>query len=540
VEEQNAESALGSLRRRVIAGALAGAVLAASVPVLASLYLSWNVALTAERGKLRHLAREAVARSERVFTTARDGLGRLQRPDSELCTDAHLAAMQAMTFSSPYLQEFAVIRDGQLVCTSWGRLATPATVGPPDYVSPTGFRVWYAWEAKAVAPGRRAIAVAQGSMQVLIDPAHLVDVVTDKPSLALLVFALPSRSVLSATSAAQAESLAASFDPAGIVLDDDRLVTYAASDLVPLAAAASAPRSELVDAWRSYALRLLPFGVLAALIMIGLVLWLANRRLSLRGELEAAIKGHEFEVHYQPIVSLETGRCLAAEALVRWRRADGTSVRPDLFIPLAEETGLIVPITAQVVRTVARELGGVLRANPDLRVSINLSAADIAAPSTRQLLAEALQAGGMRPSQLALEITERGAVDPRVSARAMAELRAAGHQIYIDDFGTGYSNLSYLETLHVDGIKIDKAFVDAVGADAATSGVIGHIIDMARSLRLAVVAEGVETGSQAEFLRARGVPMAQGWLYGKAVAVAEFKGLVARPRLGPSGVLTTA
>jgi sensor c-di-GMP phosphodiesterase-like protein len=122
----------------------------------------------------------------------------------------------------------------------------------------------------------------------------------------------------------------------------------------------------------------------------------------------------------------------------------------------------------------------------------------------------------------------------------MAELRAAGHQIYIDDFGTGYSNLSYLETLHVDGIKIDKSFVDAVGADAATSGVIGHIIDMARTLRLAVVAEGVETGAQADFLRARGVPLAQGWLYGKAVALAEFERLVARPSLAPPGVLTLA
>jgi sensor c-di-GMP phosphodiesterase-like protein len=139
---------------------------------------------------------------------------------------------------------------------------------------------------------------------------------------------------------------------------------------------------------------------------------------------------------------------------------------------------------------------------------------------------------------LALEITERGAIDPRVTGSAVAELRAAGHQIYIDDFGTGYSNLSYLETLHVDGIKIDKAFVDAVGADAATSGVIGHIIDMARTLHLAVVAEGVETGAQADFLRERGVPLAQGWLYGKAVARVEFERLVARTTLAPPALAT--
>jgi sensor c-di-GMP phosphodiesterase-like protein len=265
--------------------------------------------------------------------------------------------------------------------------------------------------------------------------------------------------------------------------------------------------------------------VVCSAIFVAIVVKLANRRLSMRTELQIALRRHEFTVHYQPIVSLENGACLGAEALLRWRRRDGSLMRPDLFIPAAEETGLIRPITVQIIESVADEMGALL-GERDLWISINIAPADLVDENAIALFEEALSRTGLPRSQISFEATESVRLNPDKACPMIARLRDAGHKVIIDDFGTGYSNLSYLQTLGVDGLKMDKSFVDAIGEGAATSPVVTHIAALAAALGLKTVAEGVETEAQADFLRAQGVAFAQGWLYAKAMPADEFHAFV--------------
>ena len=221
--------------------------------------------------------------------------------------------------------------------------------------------------------------------------------------------------------------------------------------------------------------------------------------------------------------AIRSGRWTGVEALVRWRRPEGELILPDLFIPLAEQNGLIVKLTQLVLERVCTDTAAFLRAHPDFHVGINVAPADYHAGGFLDSLQHALRQMGARESNLMLEVTERGLLDPVVARETTGLLRRHGFLLAIDDFGTGYSSLSYLESLELDYLKIDRSFIEAIGTDAPTSQVVQHIIAMARDLQLCMIAEGVESQAQADFLRARGVQFAQGWLFGKSIPFAEVR-----------------
>jgi len=197
-------------------------------------------------------------------------------------------------------------------------------------------------------------------------------------------------------------------------------------------------------------------------------------------------------------------------------------VRPDLFIPLAEQSGLILPITDQVVAAVVSDLQAMLSHDKQLHVAVNVCADDIRSGRILEVVYRALEGTGIASPQIWLEATERGFIDIDAACITLTKARQGGHRIAIDDFGTGYSSLSCLQGLPLDALKIDKSFIDTIGTEAATSSVTPHIIAMAKTLSLKVVAEGVETQAQADCLLALGVDYAQGWLYGKAMPAAQF------------------
>lgn len=286
------------------------------------------------------------------------------------------------------------------------------------------------------------------------------------------------------------------------------------------------------DATFAERLRALPWTWLLAGVASGLTLsaWLGLlmvRRLSPLGQLSDAVRRHQFIVAYQPIVDLATRRCIGAEALVRWKHQNRI-VRPDHFIPLAEHRGLIQAITDQVFDTVLLELGEFLQRYRELYVSINLSAPDLTSRRFLERLTPALAAAKIAPEQIRIEATERCFLDADAAKEVIQAFRDAGHPVYIDDFGTGYSSLSHLQNFQVDALKIDKSFVDTVGQDAASSSVASHIIDMALTLHVQVVAEGIEREEQACYLRKRGAQFGQGWLFSAPLTAPDFIRYVGR------------
>jgi len=259
-----------------------------------------------------------------------------------------------------------------------------------------------------------------------------------------------------------------------------------------------------------------------------------ERRLATASALHRALEREELIVHYQPVVDLSTGAMVSAEALLRWEHPDGHLVGPDEFIPLAEETGLIVPIGAWVLEQACMQLAQWQRTEPSMSVAVNLSVRQILAPDIAGLIEGVLQRTGVRPESLCLELTESVFMkDVDYFERTLAGLKALGVALSIDDFGTGYSSLSYLKRFPLDAVKVDRAFVDGLGTDPHDSSLVAAIVAMADALGLEVTAEGVETQDQLAQLKRLHCQRAQGFYLARPMPATAMQGLVAESRRWP-------
>jgi diguanylate cyclase (GGDEF)-like protein/PAS domain S-box-containing protein len=241
----------------------------------------------------------------------------------------------------------------------------------------------------------------------------------------------------------------------------------------------------------------------------------AMTRLQLETDLRRALARGEFRLRYQPIVSLHTGSIAGVEALLRWEHPDRGLILPAEFIPVAEETGLILPLGAWVLDEACMQLAEWRREFRHARIalSVNLSAKQFGQANLVERIRGALEQSGLDPRHLKLEITESAIIDNAGGAGAMlAQLKAQGIQVQMDDFGTGYSSLSSLHSLPLDGLKIDRTFVSRMLENRATRQMVRTIALLARGLDLAVIAEGVETAEQLDEVRAMGCDFAQGYL----------------------------
>lgn len=264
--------------------------------------------------------------------------------------------------------------------------------------------------------------------------------------------------------------------------------------------------------------------------------------LRLEVALRQAVEREEFELHYQPIVDIQTGALMGFEALTRWRHPRRGIVSPGEFIPVAEQTGLIIPIGRWAIRTALEQLGRWQSSLPSsnggrpLSMSVNLSGRQIADPRLLDEIRNAMADNDIAANTFRLELTESVLMDnSEAVSRTLSSLRSTGVRIWVDDFGTGYSSLSYLHRFKFDGLKIDKSFVDALDGSPQGSAMIRTILNLASNLGVDVIAEGIEYTVQADQLLGLGCSLGQGYLFSRPIAAAKVEGYVgAGGTAGPS------
>jgi sensor c-di-GMP phosphodiesterase-like protein len=529
-------------RKLTIFLAVVLALLAGLGPIGYAIYAAYTTTISNAEANLQSIAHGIADDTSDMLLQIDQGLIALSGLSYD-CTASDISAMNNMAYDIPGISELGLIRpDRKLVCTSWGAVDPPVDPGLPPPVP--GFRLVGPLEIKLMERfGLVAIRQREDGSEIgaLIHPSALIGQLgagLGEEGFAVLLrradahlFAwegkVPEMDMVESESASgdSATQLRASFKD-GV----ERTLFAIELDGFPgIYSIAAASDDWILRDWVRMALVLGVVGLVTSIVLVLLVISIFLKRLSLQGELERSLQKDEFEINYLPIINLKDGRCVGAEALISWRQPGGKRVRPDLFIPLAEDTGLIEPMTEWLMKKLHSEIAGLLQQDRSLHIAINLSPSHFESGRILQTSSAIFGNSGILPEQIIYEITERSLIDDGEKARAVMESLSNRHSgIALDDFGTGYSSLSYIESFPLDYLKIDKCFIKAIDSDAPGAGLVDAIIDMAKRLGLQIIAEGVETGEQEAYLSGKGVDFVQGWHYSKAVPVGQFEKFIAR------------
>lgn len=503
---------------------VAGGLLLAATPYLiVNQALQFHVEHQA-RGKLEAAVTSTLGLIENRLDHATTILVDLAAANVDSCTPASLAAMRRAVFSSIPLKELSIIgEDGRTLCTHIGAEPEERTLS----------------RELSLSSRRLAIAVARfrdrndRAVQLRLDRIG-------KPSLAALI---PSNTLLPEAGAEEANGgrrIRVVLDGGEVIASqpqseegtsfekDGSIGVQRRSERFPILVDAERGRATIGDEYRD----LLMMGRLAAILItalgLGLAwLWIERNQNDPVAELKHAIANGEIIPFYQPLVDLETGRIHGAEVLARWKKPDGSLIPPIRFIPLAEDTGLIYEMTRVLMRRALAEMGAIYGPRPNVKLGFNLFAGHFV---DGQIVEDVKQIFGGSPiafSQIVIEVTERSPLADLSGARhIIAQLQELGAKVGIDDVGTGHGGLSYLLKLGVDLIKIDKMFVDALGTERYSQTIIETLVELARNMRMEVVAEGVETFEQVEYLRMKGITVAQGYIFAPPLPGGSYGALV--------------
>lgn len=504
-------------RAQVVIATCVSAAIVFTACTAAAIHLSWRLAVDDALDDLTLLNHRLIIRANLAYEDAVSTLRMMGKSDLQPCSEAHIAQMRQATANNRHIAGVGYFHDNILRCSGWGMSSALIKKAHIDFVTKDGVNVSITLRPEMSRSAPR-IGLYLNSYGVLIDPDVLLDSLTDPDN--QFAVAIDNGTVVARRNNPDQRLLEALIANPTRGIDEQNL--YSAVNEAGLTAVAIKPRHDIAASFGRQTVFFVPLGLSVALLLIACIVWMTHKRLSLLGELKVAVRQGRFMVLYQPIVETRTGICVGAEALVRCRGQNDDIIAPAAFMTLAEASGLILPITDQVIDCVIRDLEATLQDERSMHISINICAADVSTGRVIDVLERKLAGTGIRNEQIWLEATEHGFVDVDRARGTIARARKLGHLISIDDFGTGFSCLQHLEKLSFDALKIDKSFVDTIGQITSKSPMLPHIIEIARSLNISCVAEGVETDEQLDFLRRKGVDLAQGWLISKPLTAGGF------------------
>lgn len=480
----------------------------------------WQQSVLVEKNRLQAFSHELGQQAETAIIDARDLLIALNASPLPSCSPDHLQLMQESAVARPYIRAIGYWRATERQCGAGFIQGLAFTPPHASRIYDSGVIAWWPDEETEVG-GVQLFVMRFGEHDVVIDPRLLINITPlEQQKAGLWVEGLLMISTEAQTDLPHPESL-----EFGLTVDSVNrriLSRFSLGTIFPIDVVAQQPINEL---WQRYSATLLTAGVLVLLLLLlwgGIVLRYSRQRFSLPTELRDAILHGHIKIKYQPIINMQTRSCSGAESLARWVREGGEEVSPDVFIPIVEKAGLCTELARAMLQGILLEMGEHLKKHPEFTINLNLSAQDLETDQMLDCLEEELTKAGVTASSIGLEITERALVDNDVARQRIHKLRQRGHKISIDDFGTGYSSLSYLESFELDVLKVDKSFISAIETHGVTSNVITHIIDMAKSLQLDVIAEGVESDHQAMWLVRQNVLLGQGYAFSKPLPAQQF------------------
>jgi len=520
-----------SARRKVLRGV--GIIMVVLLPVMLALWFAQLRAVSETSSQLRSFAHLALDKTELVIQQVNLARSAAEKYNGNICTPAHRQYMLNIVRGRLYISDLIYANGHDFICST---ILTPdnAYVMPDaNFIRKPDVAIYYFRDTPFFA-GYQMTYMQQGNYVVVVNPLSYSEVMSADHSLSWGIFDTVTNAFFSVSEQADKKLLHTLIeDNETSFHKDGRFYTIVRSDKRPIATIVSTTSQRFYDVLYHQATLTLPLGMICSIIVL-LVWSRTQREFNSPGRLlHRALNNRQLRVHYQPIIDIKNNQCVGAEALLRWPGFAGPVMSPAEFIPLAEKEGMIERITDYVVEEVFTDLGQFLAANPHLYVSINLSASDFHSSRLIAMIGEKARHYAVRAQQIKIEVTERGFIDVPKTTPVIQAFRQAGYEVAIDDFGTGYSNLHNLYSLNVDILKIDKSFIDTLTTNSTSHLIAEHIIEMAQSLRLKTIAEGVETAEQVAWLYKRGVHYCQGWHFAKAMSPHDFMSWQLQPADAP-------
>ncbi|HSH86425.1 MAG TPA: EAL domain-containing protein [Methylophilus sp.] len=499
-------------------------LLTAFVSIFLSLMIAQKQAISKETKHLREVTTGVLMRMDATRTQLTNVVNHFASvPEKEACSPRHIQKMQEFNITGFFLQAVAHVKDNRITCSSISEIFDGLVLGQPFRIEPDGTRMWVNIKV-ADWQNHHLVMMEKAGWAIVLVPSHTIEALGSS-DVSVGIFGIESQKLYTSRGHIATDWLKRYQGKQALTFIDKQrhMLVYMASNKLNLTGVVTAiPLEDINDDLTSFIQILIPLVIVVGISLGGIFVYMQKTRYSTKSAILRALANNEFYLEYQPIIHLETNHCVGAEALIRWRTSDNHFISPDTFIPAAEASGVICQITQRVFELVAKDMYTALNMHKHFYVGINISSQDIRSGALLPMIEHLKKSTGAQGNQLLIEVTERGFLDDEEALTTIKNIRECGVMVAIDDFGTGYSSLSYLTKFQLDYLKIDKIFVDSVGTDAVTSHVAFHIIEMAKTLQLGMVAEGVETAQQAKILQARGVKYVQGWLFSKSLKRKDF------------------
>jgi len=508
-------------RRKKLVAAVIGVVLAGLPMAAFNLWLYYFIEQQG-REEVDLVARRALALADARVARVVDSLGELARRGVESCRPAHIDALRQANFATTPIKELSLLGpDGQTLCTDLGiPLGMRKVVSSQPLTADGGVTI----EVISLADRKESMIRLRRNGAGSTVVAALMPMELFFPQVSNRGGPLNSHArLMTRDGTLLAEN--------GVALPgsaDDRFTTIIQSERHNLTAIVSISREHVLAGHTDLHRAGTVISSVIALAIIGFALIAPARgRDHPIAEMERALKAGEFVPYFQPVIDITSGRLRGAEVLARWRKADGSLVLPGAFIPLLESSGLILEVTRALMRRARDDVAAAYAGRPHLRIGFNLAASHFNDESIVQDVRGIFEGSPIRLSQVVLEVTERQPLENLTETRrVIAALQGLGLSIAIDDVGTGHSGLSYMLKLGADLIKIDKIFIDAIGTDRNSTTIIETLVDLARNMRMDIIAEGVESFEQVVLLRDLGIQAAQGYVFAPPLPASSFLQLI--------------